>query len=131
MDARNSNDAGAGVEAIERNEMKTTRRKRRNGKTARIARRAIDDVVRRIAEEFDPERIILFGSYAYGKPHPYSDMDLLIVMDTRAPARQADRDFARSFSPSVWDGYSGADSAANQRAHPQGRLFSARDCSEG
>jgi predicted nucleotidyltransferase len=33
-----------------------------------------------IARLYQPERIILFGSYAYGTPHRYSDVDLLIVM---------------------------------------------------
>ena len=28
-----------------------------------------------------PYKIILFGSYAYGKPHPNSDLDLLVVLD--------------------------------------------------
>ena len=36
---------------------------------------------RRIAETFQPEKIILFGSYAYGKPTMESDVDLLVVMD--------------------------------------------------
>ncbi|MGH9833036.1 MAG: nucleotidyltransferase domain-containing protein [Blastocatellia bacterium] len=40
----------------------------------------IRDVCRRIAAEFKPEKIILFGSYAYGKPTPDSDVDLLVVM---------------------------------------------------
>jgi predicted nucleotidyltransferase len=40
----------------------------------------IEDVCRRIAEEFKPEKIILFGSHAYGKPTPDSDLDLLVVM---------------------------------------------------
>lgn len=31
---------------------------------------------------YQPEKIILFGSYAYGKPHKDSDVDLLVVMDT-------------------------------------------------
>ena len=35
---------------------------------------------RRIAEEFHPERIILFGSYAYGTPGPESDVDILVVL---------------------------------------------------
>jgi uncharacterized protein len=48
----------------------------------RIPQEAIDDVVCQIAEQFDPERIILFGSYAYGTPRPDSDVDLLVVMDT-------------------------------------------------
>jgi predicted nucleotidyltransferase len=33
----------------------------------------------RIAREFAPERIILFGSYAYGTPTEDSDVDLLVV----------------------------------------------------
>ena len=40
----------------------------------------IEDVCRRIAEEFKPEKIILFGSHAYGEPTPESDLDLLVVM---------------------------------------------------
>lgn len=34
----------------------------------------------RIARNFHPERIILFGSYAWGKPTPDSDVDLLVVL---------------------------------------------------
>ena len=45
--------------------------------------------VQRIAQALDPERIILFGSYAYGKPTPDSDVDLLVVMNT--PAQRAER----------------------------------------
>jgi uncharacterized protein len=33
-----------------------------------------------IAAAFKPQRIILFGSYAYGKPTPDSDVDVLVVM---------------------------------------------------
>ena len=35
----------------------------------------------RIARQFQPERIILFGSYAYGTPDENSDVDLLVVME--------------------------------------------------
>src|SRR6266436_10444217 len=41
---------------------------------------AIRRFARRIAERFQPDKIILFGSYAYGKPHNESDVDLLVVM---------------------------------------------------
>src|SRR5215475_10931349 len=34
----------------------------------------------RIAREFKPEKIILFGSHAYGQPTPESDLDVLVVM---------------------------------------------------
>jgi predicted nucleotidyltransferase len=43
----------------------------------------IQDISRRIVENFHPERIVLFGSHAYGSPHPYSDIDLLVIMETR------------------------------------------------
>jgi predicted nucleotidyltransferase len=39
--------------------------------------------VRRIARELRPQKIILFGSYAYGNPTPDSDVDLLVVMQSR------------------------------------------------
>ena len=48
----------------------------------RIPDAVIRQVVRRIAEQFHPQRIILFGSYASGTPRPESDVDLLVVMDT-------------------------------------------------
>jgi uncharacterized protein len=35
---------------------------------------------RQIAVQFRPERIILFGSHAYGRPHADSDVDILVVM---------------------------------------------------
>src|SRR5262245_21240485 len=35
-----------------------------------------------IAERFDPDKIILFGSYAYGTPHDDSDVDTLVIMPT-------------------------------------------------
>lgn len=34
----------------------------------------------RISREFDPERIVLFGSHAYGTPGEYSDVDLLVIL---------------------------------------------------
>jgi uncharacterized protein len=40
----------------------------------------IKDFSRRVAKEFRPHRIILFGSYADGKPTPDSDVDLLVIM---------------------------------------------------
>jgi predicted nucleotidyltransferase len=51
-------------------------------KRSRIPMRAIRAIVRHIAENFNPEMVILFGSYAYGKPTAWSDVDLLVVMET-------------------------------------------------
>lgn len=48
-----------------------------------VTRRQITQLALRIAEKFRPERIILFGSYAYGNPAEDSDVDLLVVMRIR------------------------------------------------
>ncbi len=53
----------------------------------RISQKAINDVVRQIAEKFHPQKIILFGSYARGKQRPESDVDLLVY----TPAVLAER----------------------------------------
>jgi len=45
--------------------------------------------IERIVSELKPEKIILFGSYAYGNPTPDSDVDLLVIMKTKA--REIDR----------------------------------------
>ena len=56
--------------------------------------RTLPKAIGRIASELKPEKIILFGSYAYGNPTPDSDVDLLVIMKTRA--RQIDRYLAVS-----------------------------------
>jgi len=52
---------------------------------------AIRRFARRIAERFHPDRIILFGSYAYGTPHNESDVDLLVIMPAHDVVNQAIR----------------------------------------
>jgi predicted nucleotidyltransferase len=42
----------------------------------------VQEIVRRLVADYAPEKIILFGSYAYGAPHGNSDIDLLVVKDT-------------------------------------------------
>ena len=46
---------------------------------------------REIAERFRSEKIILFGSHAYGTPHADSDVDLLVIMPARTLIDQAVR----------------------------------------
>lgn len=58
----------------------------------RVTRKQINAVVRRIVQEFNPEKVILFGSYAYGKPTVDSDVDLLVVMESNErPAKRTAR----------------------------------------
>jgi uncharacterized protein len=53
--------------------------------------RVIRRYARAIAEEFLPDKIILFGSHAYGSPHEDSDVDLLVVKPARNQHDQAVR----------------------------------------
>ena len=57
-----------------------------------------------IAREFKPEKIILFGSHAYGKPEWDSDVDLLIIMPFKGrPHRQAVNIRSRIEAPMALD----------------------------
>lgn len=61
-----------------------------------VALNEIAELSRRIAEEFRPEKIILFGSHAYGTPKEFSDIDLLIIMPFQGhPFDQATEILAR------------------------------------
>jgi uncharacterized protein len=48
-----------------------------------ISRAEIQDFVDRVVGKFRPAAVILFGSYAYGKPTADSDVDLMVVMPHR------------------------------------------------
>jgi predicted nucleotidyltransferase len=50
--------------------------------TVEVNEAKLEEIVRRIVEVADPDRIILFGSRARGDVHAQSDVDLLVVKDT-------------------------------------------------
>lgn|SRR5487761_1234478 len=58
-------------------------------------RKVPTSVIRRFAQDvanrFHPEKIVLFGSHAYGRPHEDSDVDVLVVMPARNQLDQAAR----------------------------------------
>jgi uncharacterized protein len=51
-----------------------------------VKQRDIRRVCDQIAREFRPQKIVLFGSYAYGRPTPDSDVDLLVIMPLQGRA---------------------------------------------
>jgi uncharacterized protein len=64
-------------------------KKRQSSKAAALPRRyrgadvpmrVIRRFARQVAELFQPDKIILFGSHAYGTPHADSDVDILVIM---------------------------------------------------
>lgn len=54
---------------------------------SRLDERIIKDAVNRLVAIVDPLKIILFGSYAYGKPHKGSDLDILVVVNNKTKSR--------------------------------------------
>ena len=45
----------------------------------------INEVIKKITLNYNPDSIILFGSYAFGTPNSDSDLDLLIIKQTSLP----------------------------------------------
>lgn len=57
-----------------------------------VTRAEIQAFVDHVARRFRPSAVILFGSYAYGRPTEDSDVDLMLIMRHRGPgARTATR----------------------------------------
>jgi predicted nucleotidyltransferase len=48
----------------------------------RVTGELLADITRRVVDEFQPHKVVLFGSYAYGEPDLDSDVDLLVVMES-------------------------------------------------
>ena len=46
------------------------------------AGKVVQRILDKLVVEYAPEKVVLFGSYAYGDPGPDSDIDLLIIKDT-------------------------------------------------
>ena len=53
-----------------------------------------------IIKEFDPEKIILFGSYAHGSPTLESDVDLLVIVKTNKSMLRLSAEIALSLDHS-------------------------------
>ncbi len=68
----------------------------------RIPARVIRALAKHIVEHFAPDEIILFGSHAYGKPQPWSDVDLLVVMETPKGELETAVEISRSFPPLIF-----------------------------
>jgi predicted nucleotidyltransferase len=59
--------------------------------SGRVPRAAIRRYVDQVVAKFHPEKVILFGSHAYGRPNSDSDVDLLVVMPAYDMTNQAIR----------------------------------------
>ncbi len=61
--------------------------------------KSLRPAVQKIVDELNPEKIILFGSYAYGRPTPHSDVDLLVVLKTKASLKERSWKVSRLLLP--------------------------------
>ena len=62
----------------------------------------IEEITKTIATRFEPEKVILFGSYAWGSPGPDSDVDLCVIKETensRELAKEIDGSIFPRFFP--------------------------------
>jgi predicted nucleotidyltransferase len=65
----------------------------------KISRKTISVFARQVAKQFHPNKIILFGSYAYGKPTENSDVDLLIIMPFEGRGAYKSAEIATAIQP--------------------------------
>jgi len=61
--------------------------------------KSLRPAIQRIVQELNPEKIVLFGSYAYGIPNPHSDVDLLVIMKTKASLKERSWEVSRLLLP--------------------------------
>jgi predicted nucleotidyltransferase len=64
-----------------------------------VTPRLLSEIAQKVVHAFRPKNIILFGSYAYGKPTSDSDLDLLIVMESRDRPAERIRKVSDLFDP--------------------------------
>ncbi len=57
----------------------------------------INEGVQAIVRKYQPDRIMLFGSYAKGNPSLDSDADLLVIMDTKQSTLDLAAEISLSF----------------------------------
>ena len=61
--------------------------------------KSLRPAIQKIVDELNPEKIVLFGSYAYGRPNPHSDVDLLVIMKTSASRKERSWKVSRLLLP--------------------------------
>ena len=61
--------------------------------------KSLRPAIQKIVAELKPEKVILFGSYAYGTPNQHSDVDLLVIMKTRASLKERSWSVSRLLLP--------------------------------
>ena len=64
-----------------------------------ISQDAIREFCTRLVDLYHPEKVLLFGSYAYGTPNADSDVDLLVVMPHQLQAARVSAEMLLRLAP--------------------------------
>jgi predicted nucleotidyltransferase len=66
-----------------------------------VSKQTIHSMGRQIGREFQPERVLLFGSHAWGVPGPESDVDLLVIVPCKGATAQKAAEIRLSLDHSI------------------------------
>jgi predicted nucleotidyltransferase len=66
-----------------------------------ISENELKIIIDKVVAHYNPDKIVLFGSYAKGNPHDDSDLDLLIIKDTSLSRHARGRDVKGLFYGSM------------------------------
>jgi len=61
-------------------------------KSQKLISEKLKPIVEKIIQEYQPDKIILFGSYAWGKPTEDSDVDLFIIKKSKKRRIERERE---------------------------------------
>src|SRR5689334_8980609 len=64
-----------------------------------VAMSTIEAFVERLVEKYEPEKVIIFGSYAWGNATEDSDVDLLVVMPCDMPSSRKAAEIRSALRP--------------------------------
>lgn len=81
--------------------MRTDEISNRRERHARALQDALERIVRRLASKPEVRRVIVFGSYAAGRRDLFTDLDLLVVMESKAPFVARTAALYRELQPGV------------------------------
>ncbi|MCF6183087.1 MAG: nucleotidyltransferase domain-containing protein [Bacteroidales bacterium] len=66
-----------------------------------ITREQINNIIEKIAENYAPEKIIIFGSYAKGEQKADSDLDILVIKNTKERFFERVRAVRKAIQPQI------------------------------
>ena len=82
-----------------------------------ISMESIRTLTEKIVEQYHPQQVILFGSYAYGAPTADSDVDLLVILSCQDKASRKAAKILNTVNPQFPVGLRAVDHLATARGN--------------